>query len=54
MSGNGIIFGSYFFDSNVNSCYLHILNNFILPKLQDFFNTQFEYGSFSMYIVDVG
>lgn len=35
------------FDSNRNNgSYLHVLNNFRLPQLQDFFNTRFENGSF--------
>lgn len=37
---------TYFLDGNVNyGSYLDILNNFVLPQMQDFFSTQFENGS---------
>ena len=41
MNGNGILLGPYWFDGIVyNGGYLGILKNFILPQLQDFYNTE--------------
>ena len=38
---------THIFYSNINnSRYFHLLSNFGLPQLQDFFNTLFENGSF--------
>lgn len=47
MSGNGILLGPHLFDGNVkNNTYLDTSHNFVLLQFQDFYDTQFENGSF--------
>ena len=50
MNSNGILLGQCIFVCNVNNdSYLHILDNFVLAQLQDFFNIQLKVTTFNVY-----
>ena len=43
LCGNGTQLGRYIFDGNANGYnYLHVINNFAFPELQEHFNNQFD------------
>ena len=47
LCGNGLIFGPYFFEENVNGrAYLRMLNDFVFPEFLNHFNNQYWEGMF--------